>query len=237
MAIARDSTGSGTNGGSSPTTFSHTCTGSNLILFVGVRTDVAVTGVTYAGVAMTKLNEISNGGIASFWYLINPSTGANNVVVTGAGAGYQQCAAVSYTGVKQSSFPDASNSATLTGTPITAAVTTIADNCWVVGLGVDNNGSGIQSAGTSTSLFFQQNNNILWVDTNAVVHPAGSRTIAVNDTSGSAVQTFIIASMAPFVTPSGPANVKTFDGVTQSTGIKTYLGVALASTKTVDGIA
>ncbi len=40
----------------------------------------------------------------------------------------------------------------------------------------------------------------------------------------------------PLVVPSGPTNVKTFDGVTQSTGIKTYLGVALSSTKSVDGI-
>lgn len=34
----------------------------------------------------------------------------------------------------------------------------------------------------------------------------------------------------------GPAGVKTWNGVTQSTGIKTYLGVALASTKSVIGI-
>ncbi len=39
----------------------------------------------------------------------------------------------------------------------------------------------------------------------------------------------------PFV--AGPTNVKTFDGVTQSTGVKTYLGVAVASVKSVDGIA
>lgn len=36
---------------------------------------------------------------------------------------------------------------------------------------------------------------------------------------------------------SGPANVKTKDGVTQSTGIKTYESVALASVKTVEGVA
>lgn len=34
----------------------------------------------------------------------------------------------------------------------------------------------------------------------------------------------------------GPAGVKTWNGVTQSTGIKTYLGVALASTKSVIGV-
>lgn len=34
----------------------------------------------------------------------------------------------------------------------------------------------------------------------------------------------------------GPTNVKTWDGVTQSTGIKTYEGVALANVKSVNGI-
>lgn len=35
---------------------------------------------------------------------------------------------------------------------------------------------------------------------------------------------------------AGPTTVKTFDGVTQSSGIKTYFGTALASTKTLDGL-
>ncbi len=39
-----------------------------------------------------------------------------------------------------------------------------------------------------------------------------------------------------YTTPSGPANVKTWDGITQSTGVKTYGAVALGSTKTWDGI-
>lgn len=35
----------------------------------------------------------------------------------------------------------------------------------------------------------------------------------------------------------GPTTVKTFDGVTQSTGINTYFGQTLATTKTVNGIS
>lgn len=35
---------------------------------------------------------------------------------------------------------------------------------------------------------------------------------------------------------AGPTNVKTWDGVTQSTGVKTYIGNALASTKSVNGV-
>lgn len=47
---------------------------------------------------------------------------------------------------------------------------------------------------------------------------------------------FFMDNIGPVGSP-GPASVKTFDGVTQSTGIKTYLEVALASVKTVDGIS
>jgi len=36
-------------------------------------------------------------------------------------------------------------------------------------------------------------------------------------------------------TPAGPTTVKTWDGVTQSTGIKTYFGVPVANTKSVNG--
>lgn len=39
------------------------------------------------------------------------------------------------------------------------------------------------------------------------------------------------------VTASGPAGVKTWDAITQSTGISTYFGTALASTKTVIGVS
>ena len=43
-------------------------------------------------------------------------------------------------------------------------------------------------------------------------------------------------SITTHAAAAGPANVKTWDGVTQSTGIKTYFAVTLASVKTVDGI-
>ncbi len=36
--------------------------------------------------------------------------------------------------------------------------------------------------------------------------------------------------------PAGPANVKTKDGVTQSTGITTYMALAVGSTKSVEGV-
>ena len=60
MAIAYNVASTGTYTGTSPLTWSHTCTGSNLILIVGVIVESSssnqnCTGVTYNGVAMTLI--------------------------------------------------------------------------------------------------------------------------------------------------------------------------------------
>lgn len=198
MAIAFDAT-SGANGAGSPNTFAHTCTGSNLILFVAVRAEGgtgACTGVTYNSVALTKIGETNVDENNSLWYLINPATGANNIAVSYTGA-YGQAAAASYTGAKQSGVPDASGTNTGTGTSLAKAVTTVLDNCWVVASGQDNNGAGVTSAGASTTARKQQNNSLVLLDTNEAVTPAGSRTINLSDTSGSAHLSLVVASFAP----------------------------------------
>lgn len=76
----------------SPQTFSHTvASGTNqaLIVFIGYE-DAAddPTGVTYAGVAMTKAAsaiEPVTGLRSQLWYLAAPKVGANNVVITMTG--------------------------------------------------------------------------------------------------------------------------------------------------------
>ena len=72
-------------------TFSHTCSGSDRILFVGAMLDGSSppTGVTYNGVAMTLVDSVSFSWGAknqSLWRLIAPATGANNVVISRASA-------------------------------------------------------------------------------------------------------------------------------------------------------
>ena len=55
-------------------------------------TTPAITGVTYNGVAMTKIGTLDRNSVATpqceetFWYLANPANGANNVVVTASAA-------------------------------------------------------------------------------------------------------------------------------------------------------
>ena len=105
MAIAYDNaTASGDASGSTTLTFSHTCTGSNLYLIVHIysQSGAGATGVTYNGTAMTRLSAAND--IDEIWGLVNPATGANNVVASRAsGTGSFLGGAISYTGVAQSS--------------------------------------------------------------------------------------------------------------------------------------
>jgi hypothetical protein len=109
MAIAFDTSSTSTMTSESVETFSHTCTGSNLVLFVhcgGGGNDASVASVTYNTVSLTqgKRETGSAGGFwAEVWYLIAPATGAHNVVVTLNTADDVEVAASSYTGVAQTS--------------------------------------------------------------------------------------------------------------------------------------
>ena len=120
-------------------TFSHTCTGSGLILFVSVSSldgtlaDRIVSGITYNAVAMTLIDIADNPNHRSeLWFLLAPATGANNVIVTMGGTCLRIWpGAVSYTGVSQTT-PEADNVATGTSTTASVAVTTLTNNAWVI---------------------------------------------------------------------------------------------------------
>lgn len=133
MAIARDATSSGAATATS-LTVAHTCTGSNLILFANIvtidGTTDRVTGVTYNGVAMTRQATLAIGTVARsyMYYLIGPATGANNIVISVSASVSIQSDNVSYNGVSQSGFPDASSATTASATTYSNTLTTVADN-------------------------------------------------------------------------------------------------------------
>lgn len=119
-------------------TWSHTCTGSNRLLFVGVSFDSAglsISSVTYAGTNLTLIRTDENTAISrssSIWYLVAPATGANDIVVTYSNDTVCISGSISLTGVAQTGSLDANNGAI--GVDITASVvvTTVADNAWVL---------------------------------------------------------------------------------------------------------
>lgn len=210
MAALDTSTDGGiTNPGTSHT-FSHTCTGSDLILFVGVMGDVTtdrITGVTYNGVAMTLIDKILEGDDFPRWaylyYLIAPATGAHNVVISASASIALGGSASSYTGASQTGQPDASNknsgSNVASGVDYTTSVTTIADNCWTVMF--TKNDSGTATASTGSTLRTSNASGLSMWDSNGVISPAGARSMSVqrNATSDWAS---VIASFSPVATAS-----------------------------------
>lgn len=130
MAVAFDAVGGPQNGSGSPTTWSHTCTGSNRALYVGVaeKYATAVTGATYNGNAMTLVGQYNDSGSnvrsVNVFRLVAPSTGANTVSVSQSASHTLVGMSISFTGVDQTT-PD--GTAVPGHTVGTAPTVTVAD--------------------------------------------------------------------------------------------------------------
>lgn len=104
-------TGGSAVGNNATLTFAHTvAAGSNRLLVVHVGFLLALTGVTYNGVSMTLKQTALSGGqpkVATY-YMVNPPTGAHNVVVSSSGNDYMEAGSVDFSNVDQT-VPLASN--------------------------------------------------------------------------------------------------------------------------------
>jgi hypothetical protein len=211
MAIAYDNstTANAFRTNASSLTFSHTTSGSNRLLVVGVHTVDAnsrtITGVTYNGVAMTSLYEYSafSQRRTGMFYLINPASGANNVVITLSGAtaspGTIEGAAISFTGVFQTAagFPDSNSKTDSTGTSISATTTANADQNWIVG--VFSGDANAITAGVNTTIrsaLTDADGGIAVADSNQAFL-AGSRSLAGSFSSQG--MSLMIGSIAPVI--------------------------------------
>lgn len=146
-----DAASAGTSGTAvASLTYAHTCSGSNRLLFVVVgygdtpANAYEVTGITYNAVAMTRswvkhgTAWVHNEG----WYLINPATGANNVIVTFTNSVFQ-CASggVSFNGVNQTTpTGTAVTDSKSTGNP-TVTVSSSTSEIVISGCSTDSQGS------------------------------------------------------------------------------------------------
>lgn len=224
MAIAFDNTAAFSDS-SLNKTFSYTVTGSNTILFVGFLTSAGgtISTVTYAGVSMTASQVGANG--TTSYYLINPATGANNLVVTWSG-GAIACGIVSYTGAKQSSQPDNSGATTASSsTSVTNTLTSVADNCWhTMFVWNDSQGSNISAGTGTTKRTVPTNLDATVFDNNAAITPAGSNAIVA---SGNSQNWWAIGFT---IAPAPPSAIKTINGLARAS-VKTVNGLAIASMK------
>ena len=120
--------------------FSHTCTGSDRIIFFFIfnQNNSGLTTIRYNGVDATLVNTASqNSGTRVIWIyrILAPATGSNTVEIVRASAtNTLACRVLSYNTVSQTGFPDASrNDVTASATPtVSGLLTTVANNAFVL---------------------------------------------------------------------------------------------------------
>jgi len=135
MALAHDADSSSSGTQVKTLTWSHINAGDLLVVgvdtfYIAARYSIqAVTGITYNGVALTKI-DAQDAGVycrSELWYLIAPAAGTHDIVVTLADVtGYIVGGATSWTGADQSSPLGTAAKATGTTTPVTVNVTSVA---------------------------------------------------------------------------------------------------------------
>lgn len=209
MAIAFDATTQADKTAATSWTLAHTVTGSNPVLLVGIndQTDAtdSVTGVTYNGVAMTRVALVQNATNTQtnlyVYFLPNPATGANNVVVSFSGSRSGQVRAASYTGAANSQ-PEASNTANnANSSALSCAVTTLTDNAWVIGFFVASLDGG--AAGSGTTLRGTNDRAALYESSSNPITPTALTTLNFTATANPAwTNLACVMSVAPFAATS-----------------------------------
>lgn len=162
MAIAFDAATEDkvVSGGVTTLTYAHTCTGTDRFLYVHL-TQINHSGTpsaTYGGVSMTPIftrkKASSTVWTVSAFYLANPASGSNNVVITSSGTtgiNSLRSGCMSYTGVDQTSPILASNffESTGTGNTLTISLTTASDG-WAIISGANADAAYAASTNTDT---------------------------------------------------------------------------------------
>jgi hypothetical protein len=207
LSIASDTSGIDRNGtGATLTTAYTTGALANGLMIVGNLHNSGdhITATSYSLVGMANSNKANTrGGMEAYiWWLAAPASGGHNVVSTSDGtAGEVDHGIATYSGAKQTGFPDSSVSDTTSNTTSsTFAFTTVADKCWAFIIYTPNNAT--VSVGTNATLL---QNNIPTGDMaifdnsgHGAITPAGSFSMTCN--ASSATQSRGIGvSFAPFV--------------------------------------
>ena len=212
MAIAFDAVVSNTSTTATSLTYSHTCTGSNSILFVAHLSNTGdfSTGVTYAGVSMVQISKKQVGATSAWTYLyalFAPATGANNVVISVSTSTLIYGTSVSYTGVTQSNTMDASATSSISAAALNLStnLTTIANNCWTACYSFNNTNIWVSNSDTIRGTNAGSN----FFDTNSLITPAGSKTMTQTVT-GSGSSTSHMVSFSPFVATTANSNFLMF---------------------------
>lgn len=213
--IAFDAGAKNTSNTASPS-WSHTCSGLNRILWVGIVggfTVDNVSGVTYNSVAMTQAVKVANFGSGNrycyLYYLVNPDTGTNTVQVTTTSSDCVGCCSTSYTGVKQTDQPDQTTSNTGSAASLSTSIITVADNCFVVNFTWCFSKQVTAGSGATATVTTASDNQPGMFDSGSPVTPEGSTSMTINASGSNSIES-LVASFSPLLTPPGGAFLYNF---------------------------
>lgn len=195
MAIATDAFSSVVSNSASVISGSHSCGGSNRIMWIGFSTSGSVRGVRVEGTPATFATRSPVGGQPVYLYFrVNPLSGENSWEVETETTTFIYADIGSYTGAKQSDQPDAVGANFLASTSVSTSVVTIADNSWAV-LVARNDDDGNTDAGTGSTERIAATGYAQFYD-NGPKTPAGSLSMTVTN-AGAFNTTTAMASFSP----------------------------------------
>lgn len=239
MAIANVSTGAAFTGSGTTCTASLTVSGTDPVVVSNVWTwNAADTYVntTYNGTTMSELGSRSADGSGSVMRLVglaNPSTGTNNVISSTSGSMQHWITCASYSGVDQSTpFPDTAVNGTGSNSTITTTMTTTVNNSWLV---LHTRTPGVlPTAGTDT---LRRKSNPDSGDSACLFDSDAARATGSNSLqfvrSPSGTYYYVMTSISPSATASGPANLKSLDTNVKA-NIKSYNTNVIANIKSIN---
>lgn len=244
MALAIDTTSNGAGGRATSLTWKHTCTGSDLVLIVGVSVwkdgggTYTISGVTYNGDAMTLANNIGDDDKRAYiFYLVNPDTGGSyNIVasVSGGDFGIVSGGAVSITGASQTDPIGITGGSTGSSSKVTHTVTTTVADSILIDVFNCSDVPQSHTAGPGQTLYESRDGKQCMSGSYKATTTVGNYTMSWTLGYGSSNYVHNIVEVVPAI--SGPANVKTYKGLA-SASVKTKKGLAIASVKTDKGLA
>lgn len=228
FAIAFDTAAGGTD----TATLAMTTTGSNLDIVCSI---IGQTGASYTPVFKWNTSEtftIANSiqltsDRWTFTALLGTATAATSTIDV-TNSTFREVFATSYSGAQASSTVDSTATSNSTDTSYVQTTTVVASNCWLVGFVY---GWTTALAGAGTVLRGAALDSARMADSNGTV---GTGSQSLNWTlTVSQQKVGEIISIGPFVAPSGPANLKTYDTNVKA-NIKSMNTNLIANVKTFD---
>lgn len=204
----------------------HTNAGNLLVVNIAAGASDIVTGVTYNGVAMTRVDVRNNGNSTAYQYfLYSPSVGTFNIIISTSTLATISGDAISFTGAKQSGQPEAQ--ATSIAGPSTSCgntVTSITDNAvHVVAFAIDSVGITSWTNGTQIASGNGAYSNPL------LISPPGGQTIAANSPTNN-TWAAVGAIYAPAPETTSTTTTSTSSSTTTSTSSSTTTSTTTTST-------